>query len=198
MFPAALMSLPAFAQDLGMSFDKAAYVTCREADAMPRDVRIAFGLALVQRAADHYGVAYTEGSPMDSTLAAMLRSGCTVFPDAYFQTLAALSVRRAAPAVTQSLVPQPPLPFEKSVFLTCEQYRQMTDAQQDAVEFDLAVHAGRHYGLRFQDTPAERSKLDDGITPLVFGTCALLPDLYVYKIVGRAVQAAAERARAAK
>lgn len=198
ILPAVLMGVPVFAQDLGMSFDKAAYVTCREADAMPRETRVAFALALVERAAAHYGVAYTEGKPIDLDLAAMLRAGCTAFPDAYVQTVTALAVRRAGSAVTQSVVPLPPLPFEQAVFVTCEQYRQMTDAQQDKVEFDLAVHAGRHYGMRFADTQAEIATLDDGITPIVQGACALLPDLYVYPVVGRAVQAAAEKARVAK
>ncbi|MCU0839035.1 MAG: hypothetical protein MUE49_09980 [Rhodospirillales bacterium] len=198
LFAATLMALPAFAQDPGMSFDDAAYVTCREADAMAREKRVALAVALVQRAAAHYGVTIGDGSAAETQVAGMLRAGCTLFPDAYVQTLAALAVRRQTSPVTQSVLPTPPLPFDKAVFLTCEQYAQMTDVQQDTVEFDLAVHAGRRYGMRFADTAAERAKLDDGITPLVYGACNLLPDLYVYKVVARAVQSAAEKARAAR
>ncbi len=198
LFAATLMAAPAFAQDPGMSFDDAVYVTCREADAMPREQRVALAVALVRRAATHYGVALAEGSPAEAQLGTLLRSGCTTFPEAFVQTVAALAVRRQASPVTQSVLPVPPLPFDKAVFLTCEQYAQMTDAQQDTVEFDLAVHAGRHYGMRFADTAAERAKLDDGITPLIHGACNLLPELYVYKVVARAVQAAAEKARAAR
>jgi hypothetical protein len=165
---------------------------------MGREQRIQFVLALVQRASAHYGVEYGADSRLDAEVGMLLRAGCTAFPDAYVQTIAALAVRRAGQVAPQSVVGDLAMPFEQAVFLTCEQYGQMTDAQQDAVEFNLAVHAGRHYGMRFDNTPAERTKLDDGITPLIQGSCALLPDLYVHPIVGRAVQAAAERARAAK
>jgi hypothetical protein len=180
----------AAAQDLGMSFEEAAYMTCREVQAMPRETRISFALALVQRAAAQMGVAYEQSTPLDSKVGPLIRAGCTVYPDAFMLPVAAMSVRRAAGVEPRSAPATTAIPFETAAFLTCEQYGQMTEAQQNALEYDLAVHAGQHFGMRFEDTPSGRAKLDAGITPLVQGTCILAPDFHIYGVVARAVEAA--------
>jgi hypothetical protein len=191
----AFSSAPALAQNHGIAVDDAAYVTCQEAQAMSRDDRVALALAIVERASAHYGVPYVEGTTFDGQIGTMLRSGCTVFPEAYVQTIATMAVRRAARNVAASPAPTPPMPFEKAIYVTCQQYEQLSESQKDTMNHDLAVHAGQHYGMRFGDTPSDQAKLGEGLRPLIQGTCALVPDLYVYAVVSRAVQAAADRAR---
>jgi hypothetical protein len=182
---------PASAQSLGMSFDQAAYVTCQDAQAMPREARIAFALALVQRASAQFGVSYVEGSPLDEEIATLLRAGCTVYPGAYMHAIAATAVRRAANVVLPSGPVGMPPSFDAATFLTCQQYAEMASAERDALAFDLAVHAGRHYGRRFDDTPSSRAKLSEGLTPLVYGACQLAPDFHIYAVIARAVRATA-------
>ncbi len=186
-----LPGAPARAQELGMSLDQAVFVTCREAQAMPSESRVAFTLALVERAAAAYGVSYVQGSALDNDIATMLRAGCTVYPNAYLLTTASMAVRRAANLPPLGTAVATPVPFETAAFLTCHQYALMSKVQQDDLQFALAVTAGNHYGYRFENTPSERAKLSEGLTPLVQGTCRLVPDFSIYGIVARAVAAAA-------
>lgn len=186
------LSTSVLADDLGMSFDDAAYVTCRDTQAMPENKRIPFAVALVKRASAFYGVPYQEGGDLDGQLGPLIRSGCTLFPDAYLHNITAAAFRRATNATPPEISPTPPIPFDRAAFLTCEQYGRMTDAQQDAVEYDFAVRAGNRYGMKFDDTEDGRARLDDGVTPLVYGACNLAPSFHVYFVVARAVQAAIE------
>ena len=192
IFPLALVSGSVFAQDLGMSYEDAAYVTCRDAQAMPRQNRVAFAVALVKRASDFYGVPYVQGGSLDSQLGTLIRAGCTVYPSAYLHNVTATAFRHATSASAPQVPTASPIPFETASFLTCRQFGQMTDEQQDALEFDFAVRAGQRYGMRFEDTASGRAKLDEGISPVVQGTCVLVPDFHIYGVVARAVQAAIE------
>lgn len=192
IFPLALVSGSVFAQDLGMSFEDAAYVSCLDTQAMPRENRVRFAVALVKRASNFYGLPYVEGGSLDSQLGTLIRAGCTVFPTAYLHNVTATAFRHATNASPPQVPAVSPIPFETASFLTCRQFGQMTDEQQDALEFDFAVRAGQRYGMKFEDTPSGRAKLDEGITPLVQGTCFLTPDFHIYGVVARAVQAAIE------
>lgn len=192
VFPLALASASVFAQDLEMSFEDAAYTTCRDAQAMPREKRVAFAVALVKRASAFYGVPYAEGSTLDSRLGSLIRAGCTVYPSAYLHNVTATAFRRATNASPPQISNVSQMPFETRSFLTCLQYGQMTDQQQDSLEFDFAVRAGQRYGMKFEDTASGRAKLDEGVTPLVQNTCFLAPDFHIYGVVARAVQAAIE------
>ena len=198
IFALALVSVSAFAQDLGMSFEDAAYVTCRDTQAMPREKRVAFAVALVKRASNFYGVPYVEGTPLDSQLGPLIRAGCTVYPNAYLNSVTATAFLRATNASPPKVANASSMPFETTSFLTCRQFGQMTDEQQDALEFDFAVRAGQRYGMKFEDTASGRAKVDEGITPLVQGTCFLAPDFLIYPVVAKAVQAAVQLQNADK
>jgi hypothetical protein len=190
IFPLALASAPVFAQDLGTSFEDAAFVTCLDAQAMPREKRVALAVALVERASNFYGVPYVEGGALDSQLGTLIRAACTVYPSAYLHNVTATAFRAATKASAPRVPTATPIPFETGSFLTCRQFGQLTDEQQDALEFDFAVRAGQRYGMTFEDTASGRAKLDEGVTPLVQGTCFLTPDFHIYGVVARAVQAA--------
>jgi hypothetical protein len=69
-----------------LSFDRAAYVTCREAHTLPPDQRIALSVFLADHAARHRGVTIPDGE-MGVQLASLVRGGCTLSPDAYLFTV---------------------------------------------------------------------------------------------------------------
>ncbi|MBP6767369.1 MAG: hypothetical protein KA171_06270 [Reyranella sp.] len=72
----------ALAQTSSLSFERAAYVTCREAHILPPDQRIALTIFLAEHAARHRGVTIPDGE-MGVQLASLVRGGCTLSPDAY-------------------------------------------------------------------------------------------------------------------
>lgn len=87
----------AFAQTTGLTFERAAYVTCREAHILPPDQRIALTIFLAEHASRHRGVMIPDGE-MGVQLASLVRGGCTLSPDAYLFTVidraVAVEVRR--------------------------------------------------------------------------------------------------------
>jgi len=72
----------ALAQTASLTFDRAAYVTCREAHILPPDQRIALTIFLAEHVARHRGVTIPDGE-MGVQLASLVRGGCTLSPDAY-------------------------------------------------------------------------------------------------------------------
>jgi hypothetical protein len=76
----------AFAQTASLSFERAAYVTCREAHILPPDQRIALTIFLAEHVARHRGVTIPDGE-MGVQLASLVRGGCTLSPDAYLFTV---------------------------------------------------------------------------------------------------------------
>jgi hypothetical protein len=76
----------ALAQTANLTFDRAAYVTCREAHTMPPDQRIALAVFLADHAARHRGVTIPDGE-MGAHLGSLVRGGCTLSPDAYLFTV---------------------------------------------------------------------------------------------------------------
>jgi hypothetical protein len=76
----------AFAQTANLTFERAAYVTCREAHILPPDQRIALAIFLAEHSARHRGVTIPDGE-MGVQLASLIRGGCTLSPDAYLFTV---------------------------------------------------------------------------------------------------------------
>jgi hypothetical protein len=76
----------AHAQAPATSFDNAAYVTCREAQAMQVEPRKELAIFLAEHAARHHGVAIPDGE-QGARLALLVRGGCTLAPDAYLFTV---------------------------------------------------------------------------------------------------------------
>ena len=85
---AALLAGPicAEAQLPPLSFDRAAYITCREAQAMQPEARRTLAVYLADHAARHRGVAIPENE-QGAQLAHLVRGGCTLAPDAYLFTV---------------------------------------------------------------------------------------------------------------
>lgn len=79
-------AVAAEAQVASLRFDQAAYVTCREAQAMQPQARQALAVYLAEHAARHRGVDVPEDE-RGAQLARLVRGGCTLAPDAYLFTV---------------------------------------------------------------------------------------------------------------
>jgi len=79
-------SASAQAQVPPLNFDQAAYITCREAQAMQPEPRKMLALYLAEHVARHRGVAIPDGDA-GGQLAHLVRGGCTLAPDAYLFTV---------------------------------------------------------------------------------------------------------------
>ena len=79
-------STSAQAQVPALTFDQAAYVTCREAHAMQPQARQALAVYLADHAARYRGVVIPENE-QGAQLAHLVRGGCTLAPDAYLFTV---------------------------------------------------------------------------------------------------------------
>jgi hypothetical protein len=83
---AVLLALPATGQAQSLRFDTAAYLTCRDAQAMTVDQRKALAIFLAEHAARYRGVVIPQGE-QGVQLASLVRGGCTLAPDAYLFTV---------------------------------------------------------------------------------------------------------------
>lgn len=79
---AAIVAADAVAQTQGLTFERAAYVSCRDAHALPRSQRVALAEFLADHVARHHGVTIPDGEQA-AQLASLVRGGCTISPDAY-------------------------------------------------------------------------------------------------------------------
>jgi hypothetical protein len=76
------VALGAQAQVAPTTFEQAAYITCREANALPADSRKQVAVLLAEHSARHHGVVL----PTDqrgTQLAYLVKAGYTIAPDAY-------------------------------------------------------------------------------------------------------------------
>ena len=76
----------AHAQNPPTYFDRAAYVTCREAQAMSPEARKTLAGYLAEHAAQFRGVTIPSDD-RGTQLAYLVRGGCTLAPDAYLFTV---------------------------------------------------------------------------------------------------------------
>jgi hypothetical protein len=82
-----LASASAYAQTAApMSFEEAAFVTCRDAQAMPAERRKQVAIFLGEQSARYRGVTIPEDD-RGAQLALLVRGGCTLAPDAYLFTV---------------------------------------------------------------------------------------------------------------
>ena len=81
-----VVSTSAQAQTPPLTFDQAAYVTCREAQNMQPAARKALAVFLAEHAARRRGVAIPDNE-LGAQLAHLVRGGCTLAPDAYLFTV---------------------------------------------------------------------------------------------------------------
>ena len=80
------LAATAQAQNAPLNFDQAAYITCREAQAMNVEARKSLAIYLAQHSARYRGVALPDDQ-RGGELAMLVRGGCTLAPDAYLFTV---------------------------------------------------------------------------------------------------------------
>jgi hypothetical protein len=85
-FSMAILPSMAQAQSAPLTFDQAAYITCREAQAMAPDARRAVAIFLAEHAARRRGARIPDGEA-GAQLALLVRGGCSLYPDAYLLTV---------------------------------------------------------------------------------------------------------------
>lgn len=78
----ALAQTPTAGQTVALVFERAAYVTCREAQAMPIDARREMAIFLAEHSARFHGVMIPDDD-RGGQLAMLVRGGCTLSPDAH-------------------------------------------------------------------------------------------------------------------
>jgi hypothetical protein len=83
---ALLAASAAHAQNAPLNFDQAAYITCREAQAMNQEARKSLAIYLAEHSARYRGVALPDDQ-RGGELAMLVRGGCTLAPDAYLFTV---------------------------------------------------------------------------------------------------------------
>ncbi|MBS0525574.1 MAG: hypothetical protein JSS04_18230 [Proteobacteria bacterium] len=69
-----------------LNFDQAAYITCREAQAMNVEARRSLAVYLAEHSARYRGVSIPDDQ-RGGELALLVRGGCTLAPDAYLFTV---------------------------------------------------------------------------------------------------------------
>ena len=74
------------AQNAPLNFDQAAYITCREANAMKVEARKSLAIFLAEHSARYRGVSIPDDQ-RGGELAMLVRGGCTLAPDAYLFTV---------------------------------------------------------------------------------------------------------------
>ena len=94
-----LSSLAASAAEPAVPFEQAVYKTCQEVHAMPPQPRVELVRQLAVHAGQHYGVAFRDNDKVDTELAAMIRAGCTMFPNASVFFIVSAAVRAEAEAL---------------------------------------------------------------------------------------------------
>jgi hypothetical protein len=72
---------PAAARNVALVFEQAAYVTCRQAHALPVDARRELAVFLAEHSARFHGVMIPEDD-RGVQLALLVRGGCTLMPEA--------------------------------------------------------------------------------------------------------------------
>jgi hypothetical protein len=81
-----LLFLATAAQAQPLNFDQAAYITCREAQAMKPEARKQVATFLAEHSARYRGVSLPSDD-RGGQLAMLVRGGCTLAPDAYLFTV---------------------------------------------------------------------------------------------------------------
>ncbi|MBS0222648.1 MAG: hypothetical protein JSR91_18115 [Proteobacteria bacterium] len=81
-----VLTSAAWAQVPPLNFDQAAYVTCREAQAMQPEARKQLAVFLAEHSARYRGVSLPNDE-RGGQLAMLVRGGCTLAPDAYLFTV---------------------------------------------------------------------------------------------------------------
>lgn len=180
------LAVSANAQTAERPLGETAFMTCAEAQAMPAEERKAFVLGIADRAAKHYQTQIADNEKVGEELGWLIRSACTVAPEAYVTAVVARAVRVVGGGVEPPL--QQPLDMNEAVFVSCNGTKALPPEQLKQLGTFIGKEAAAHYSLKLGPdwTP-------DYVAALVHNSCQMYPDMYYLAIIGRAIRAVATR-----
>jgi len=163
------------------------YKTCRELHGDLKQQEALMG-PLVESAAEIYRVDLKAAGTVQN-VAWLIRTGCSVWPDAYVSAIAAKALR----ALGENRKPTPTKSFPRAdITLTdCDQFDQQTPAERKAVTELLNGYVTAHYKYRLPNYWN-----DDYLINSVHNACQLFPGTYVFEIIGQLVRTSTKEAKA--
>lgn len=179
---ALLAAAPASAQTAAPNLRDSAFLTCAEANALPPDQRNVLSLRFANAASEFYRSQVPDSEVAGQELGWLVRSACTIAPEAYYSTVVARAVRVMGGGIEPPL--QQPMTMNQAVFLTCSGAKALPDDQRKQVGTYIGTEAAAHY----QVTPGPEWTADY-LGALVHNACKMYPDLYLLSMIGRAVRA---------
>lgn len=159
-----------------------AFLTCSEVNVMPAEQRKTLTLDIADMANDYYQSKIADSAEVGEKIGWLIRSACTIAPQAYYSTIVARAVRVAGGGSEPPL--QQPLNMSQAVFLTCAGTRSLPQEQLKQLGSFIGNEAAAHYDL----TPGP-AWTPDYIAALVYNGCQMFPDAYYLGMIGRAIRA---------
>lgn len=196
--PLSLVAATASAQPATTSPTDAAFVTCRQGQAMTPDQRKTLALDLMNRAAKYYNIAVYDGQKIGEDLGFMVRAGCTIYPEHFLLPVIARAVRAAgndpamgtyvSPGRSTTAEPTSPAGLGDSVFVLCQDAMALPPERMQAMVQTFGTAAAKHFNVTQSTDPAAAQDLQN----MAVAGCKMFPDHLAYAIVARSVAATAE------
>jgi hypothetical protein len=159
-----------------------AFLTCVDVNAMPAEQRKALTLEIADAAAQYYQANVADSAKVGENMGWLIRSACTIAPEAYYSTVVARAVRVAGGGTEPPL--RQPLDMNQAIFLTCSGTKALAPDELKQVGTFIGAEAAAHYGL----TPGP-GWTPEYVAALVYNGCQMAPDAYYLGMIGRAVRA---------
>ncbi|MEY4684853.1 MAG: hypothetical protein RLZ25_1312 [Pseudomonadota bacterium] len=155
------------------------YKTCRELHGNLNQQETLMG-PLIESAAEIYRVDLKTPGTIQN-IAWLIRTGCSVWPDAYASAISAKAVR----ALGENRKPTPTklFPHADRALTDCDQFDQQTPAERKAVTDMIDGYVTAHYKARLPNYWN-----DEYLTNSVHNACQIAPGSYVFEIIGQLVR----------
>ncbi|MBK8210570.1 MAG: hypothetical protein IPK78_11995, partial [Rhodospirillales bacterium] len=150
-----------------------AFLTCADVNAMPAEQRKTLTLGIADRANDYYQSTIADSAAVGEKIGWLIRSACTIAPEAYYSTVVARAVRVAGGGTEPPL--QQPLDMNQAIFITCSGTKALPAEQLKQIGSFIGNEAAAHYGL----TPGP-TWTPDYIAALVYNGCQMSPDSVLF------------------
>lgn len=174
---------PLLAAEPGENVHEMIYKTCRELHGDLKQQEALMG-PLVESAAEIYRVDLKAPATIQN-VAWLIRTGCSVWPEAYVSAITAKAVR----ALGENRKPTATKSFPRAdVALTdCDQFDKQTPAEQKMVSEMINGYVTNHYKIRL---PTFWN--DEYLINSVHNACQLFPGSYVFEIIGQLARTSAK------
>jgi hypothetical protein len=157
---------------------------------MSAENRKALTMDVAKAAASHYQTQIADSEQTGEQIGWLIRSACTMAPEAYFSTVVARAVRVMGGGVEPPL--RQPFDMRQAVFASCSGANALPPEQLKQLGTYIGTEAAAHYGL----TPGA-DWTPDYVAALVHNGCQMYPDAYYLAMIGRAIRAVSTRSEPA-